>query len=108
MENTTEPSPFDSIIERRDTYATKWHKYAGQDILPFWVADMDFAAPPFILDAVKAEVGERTDKLLAINGSRSVDSLHRELGIVHIASPSFVGKFHPASAQPSHVIVPTR
>ena len=32
--------------------------------------------------AVMAEVGERTDKLLAINGSRSVDSLHRELGML--------------------------
>jgi succinate dehydrogenase / fumarate reductase flavoprotein subunit len=31
---------------------------------------------------VKAEVGERTDKLLAISGSRSVDSLHRELGML--------------------------
>jgi succinate dehydrogenase / fumarate reductase flavoprotein subunit len=33
-------------------------------------------------NAVKTEVGERTDKLLAINGSRSVDSLHRELGML--------------------------
>jgi succinate dehydrogenase / fumarate reductase flavoprotein subunit len=29
---------------------------------------------------VVRDVGERTEKLLAINGSRSVDSLHRELG----------------------------
>ena len=28
------------------------------------------------------DVGERTEKLLAINGSRSVDSLHRELGML--------------------------
>jgi succinate dehydrogenase / fumarate reductase flavoprotein subunit len=33
-------------------------------------------------NAVMGEVGERTDKLLAINGSRSVDSLHRELGML--------------------------
>lgn len=31
----------------------KWGKYAGQDILPLWVADMDFAAPPAVLDAVR-------------------------------------------------------
>jgi len=33
-------------------------------------------------NAVMGEVGERNDKLLAINGSRSVDSLHRELGML--------------------------
>ncbi len=32
--------------------------------------------------AVKREVAERTDKLLGVNGSRSVDSLHRELGML--------------------------
>jgi len=32
--------------------------------------------------AVRREVGERTEKLLSINGSRSVDSLHRELGML--------------------------
>jgi succinate dehydrogenase / fumarate reductase flavoprotein subunit len=32
--------------------------------------------------AVKREVSERTEKLLSINGSRSVDSLHRELGML--------------------------
>jgi succinate dehydrogenase / fumarate reductase flavoprotein subunit len=31
---------------------------------------------------VKREVSERTEKLLSINGSRSVDSLHRELGML--------------------------
>jgi len=31
---------------------------------------------------VMGEVTERTEKLLAINGSRSVDSLHRELGML--------------------------
>jgi succinate dehydrogenase flavoprotein subunit len=32
--------------------------------------------------AVLQEVSERTEKLLAVNGSRSVDSLHRELGML--------------------------
>jgi len=44
---------FDEIIDRRNTSSAKWEKYAGQDILPFWVADMDFAAPDFILDAIR-------------------------------------------------------
>jgi cystathionine beta-lyase len=53
MNNTTAISPFDEVIDRRDSHASKWQKYAGSDILPFWVADMDFAAPPFILDAIR-------------------------------------------------------
>lgn len=31
----------------------KWKKYAGRDVLPMWVADMDFAAPPPVLDALR-------------------------------------------------------
>ncbi|MCZ6854203.1 MAG: PatB family C-S lyase [Gammaproteobacteria bacterium] len=47
---------FDQEIDRRGTFASKWEKYRGTDILPFWVADMDFAAPPFILRAVEARL----------------------------------------------------
>ena len=38
---------FDTVISRSDTASLKWDKYRGTDILPFWVADMDFrvAAP---------------------------------------------------------------
>ena len=47
---------FDAPVERRGTDAEKWAKYAGRDILPLWVADMDFAAPPAIIDALNARV----------------------------------------------------
>jgi len=48
------PNPdFDRVIDRSGTHATKWDKYAGRDVLPFWVADMDFAAPDFLLQAVR-------------------------------------------------------
>ncbi|MCX7063948.1 MAG: PatB family C-S lyase [Proteobacteria bacterium] len=43
---------FDNVIDRRGTGSTKWNKYRDRDVLPFWVADMDFRAPPFILDAL--------------------------------------------------------
>ena len=43
---------FDIYIDRSDTDSTKWNKYAGTEVLPFWVADMDFATPQFVLDAV--------------------------------------------------------
>ena len=44
---------FDVVIDRRDTNATKLQKYAGSDILPFWIADMDFAVPDFILEPLR-------------------------------------------------------
>jgi cystathionine beta-lyase len=47
---------FDEVIDRRGTGSTKWEKYRGRDVLPFWVADMDFRAPPFVLDAVAARL----------------------------------------------------
>ena len=45
-------SCFDQVIDRRQSDAIKWGKYAGRDILPLWVADMDFAAPPAVIDAI--------------------------------------------------------
>ena len=39
---------FDNVVERRGTGSTKWSKYHDPDVLPFWVADMDFRAPAFI------------------------------------------------------------
>ena len=45
-------NPFDSPIDRRGSDSIKWGKYAGRDILPLWVADMDFAAPPAVIDAI--------------------------------------------------------
>jgi len=35
---------FDTPIDRRGTDSQRWQKYAGRDILPLWVADMDFRA----------------------------------------------------------------
>ena len=32
---------FDTPINRTGTSSLKWDKYAGQDVLPLWVADMD-------------------------------------------------------------------
>lgn len=49
-------SRFNEQIERRNTDSMKWKKYAGTDILPMWVADMDFKAPTEVLDALKERV----------------------------------------------------
>ena len=44
---------FDRKISRANTGSKKWDKYQGTEILPFWVADMDFPTPTFILDKIK-------------------------------------------------------
>ncbi len=43
---------FDTVIDRTQSSSTKWSRFDA-DVLPFWVADMDFAAPEFILDALR-------------------------------------------------------
>ncbi|MEZ5551627.1 MAG: PatB family C-S lyase [Pseudomonadales bacterium] len=47
---------FDTEIDRSATFSSKWEKYAGRDILPYWVADMEFPTPYFVLDAVRARL----------------------------------------------------
>lgn len=42
---------FDHPVERRGTDSGKWAWY-GEDVLPMWVADMDFASPQPIIDAL--------------------------------------------------------
>ena len=44
---------FERVIDRRGSDSLKWNRYAGRDVLPLWVADMDFAAPPPVLDALR-------------------------------------------------------
>ena len=52
---------FDRVIDRRGTHAAKWDnmsKLSGitaPDAIPMWVADMDFAAPPGVMEAIAAE-----------------------------------------------------
>ena len=44
---------FDEIIERRGTGCVKWDESPSDEVIPLWVADMDFKAAPAILEAVK-------------------------------------------------------
>jgi cystathionine beta-lyase len=48
-------SPFDTVIERRDSGCSKWNRYAA-DVLPMWVADMDFAVAEPIRAAIRARL----------------------------------------------------
>ena len=47
---------FDSPVDRRGTSAVKWDKYGDRDIIPMWVADMDFRCAPPILTALRKRV----------------------------------------------------
>ena len=47
---------FDHVPDRRGTDSQKWQKYADRDVLPLWVADMDFPAPPAVLEALHRRV----------------------------------------------------
>ncbi len=46
---------FDTLIERRSTGSAKWSLYP-EDVLPMWVADMDYKSPPAVLDALRNAV----------------------------------------------------
>ncbi len=45
------PYDFDRIIDRRHTDSVKWRRYED-DVLPLWVADMDFVSPERVAHAV--------------------------------------------------------
>jgi cystathionine beta-lyase len=46
---------FDRVIERRRTDSNKWRKY-GPDVVPLWVADMDFRSPEPVIRALRERV----------------------------------------------------
>lgn len=46
---------FDFLPNRRQTESAKWFRY-GPDVLPLWVADMDFLSPPAVLQALHQRI----------------------------------------------------
>lgn len=46
-------SYFDEIIDRRGTNSVKWDEANDSDVLPMWVADMDFRTAPVVREAVE-------------------------------------------------------
>ena len=49
---------FDTPVERRATASLKWDKYSHRDIIPLWVADMDFQSPPAVIKALQQRVAD--------------------------------------------------
>jgi cystathionine beta-lyase len=44
---------FDELIDRRGTSCVKWDESPSADVIPMWVADMDFPVAPAIHEAIK-------------------------------------------------------
>jgi len=47
---------FDKPVDRTGTHSLRWEKYAGRDVIPLWVADTDFRAPPVVIDVLRRRV----------------------------------------------------
>jgi len=47
---------FDELIPRQGTNSYKWDSAADADVLPLWVADMDFRTAPCIIEALRRRV----------------------------------------------------
>jgi cystathionine beta-lyase len=56
MGNQNNTVNFDIPVERRGTLSAKWDKYKDRDIIPLWIADMDFRSPPAIIKALHNRV----------------------------------------------------
>ena len=51
---------FDNITNRYQGYSKKYHKYPeNQDIIPLWVADMDFFVAPEIYQALERQLNHQ-------------------------------------------------
>ena len=44
---------FDTCPDRTGTASMKWERWAGRDVIPMWVADMDVRAPEVALDVLR-------------------------------------------------------
>ncbi|HWA37298.1 MAG TPA: PatB family C-S lyase [Burkholderiales bacterium] len=47
---------FDAPVDRTGTWSSRWERHAGRDVIPLWVADTDFKAPPEVLRALAARL----------------------------------------------------
>ena len=69
---------FDTSPDRRGSDSSKWNRYAP-DVLPMWVADMDFAAAPVIVDALRARLAH------PVFGYAAANERLRERMVAHCA-----------------------
>lgn len=105
---------FDEILDRRGTASSKWEKYAGQDVIPMWVADMDFPAPAEVTEALATRISHPIygytvvpDSLTSVTLNRFAERYHWSLtegdlewipGIVPAINQAIRGLVRPGGA----------
>lgn len=88
---------FDRVIERRGTHSSKWDNIAklsgitAPDAIAMWVADMDFAAPPGVTQALREEI------------ERAVHGYYADTGSWAAAAAAWVKKRHGLTVEPAWI-----
>jgi cysteine-S-conjugate beta-lyase len=88
---------FDRVIDRRGTHASKWdmmEKLSGitaSDGIPMWVADMDFAAPPGVTEALSTAV------------TRGVHGYYADTGTWAVALTEWMARRHSLTIDPAWI-----
>jgi cysteine-S-conjugate beta-lyase len=72
---------FDSAVERRGTASFKWELFPP-DVLPLWVADMDFASPPAVVTALERRAAHGVYGYSLVEDS-FVDTVRAHLELEH-------------------------
>ena len=47
---------FDELVPRRGSNSYKWDSAGSEEVLPMWVADMDFRTAPAVVEALRKRV----------------------------------------------------
>ncbi|CAB5104119.1 Cystathionine beta-lyase, type II (EC [Olavius algarvensis associated proteobacterium Delta 3] len=74
---------FDAQIQRRGTDSVKWDRYTSKDIIPLWLADMDFQSPSAVREALHDRIEHGIFGYTGISGALTqvvVDTLERKYG----------------------------
>ena len=81
---------FPQLPDRKPTFAFKWEKYKGKDILPMWVADSEFAC---------AQVHPNPNLLLACTGVQLIcahaNSPSCKIASISIPETTILGRNRP-------------
>jgi cystathionine beta-lyase len=70
---------FDTLVDRSGTGSQKWDRYADRDVIPMWVADMDFRSPPAVISALQDRVAH------GVFGYTSAPAELTEVIVAHLA-----------------------
>ncbi|MDP3121967.1 MalY/PatB family protein [Polynucleobacter sp.] len=109
---------FDTPVNRSHSDSIRWDRYAGDDVIPLWVADMDFQSPPCVMEALAKRVQDGVfgythapDNLRSSIASYLVEHYHWEVDPDWIVIlPSVVSGLYTAVRQltnpTEHILVP--